>query len=255
VPQASAPAPGGARPVPTSSVHPVTGAGGHQEYGKTGGDTGYAVDPQTNQTVLTTRMEADQKGYGTFRKVPQGEIDKDKAVANRLSDVETKLNRYDSALQDTGLTEDDRSAIGKIIRGDKLKLGAFGLEVPVDQVNLWMRENRLGQLSDQGVKALAAYYNARESMSGYQRVLSGSSRGSDKTMELNIDALPKPTDTPRFAKEAISQFRENIPIMRRGLPVLPGVNDGPNGLPKPGTAPTTPAPTNKYSHLGVVYPS
>jgi hypothetical protein len=34
-----------------------------------------------------------------------------------------------------------------------------------------------------------------KSISGYQRVLSGSGRGSDKTLELNIDPLPKPTGT------------------------------------------------------------
>ncbi len=221
-----------ARQVPASAVQPVIASGGGQAGGKASKDAGYAYDPHSGATVLTTRMEAGQRGLQDFRKVSQKDIDNDRNISNRLSDVETKLNRYDAALSDHGLTEDDRSAIGKIIRSDKLKLGIFGVEVPVDQVNLWMRENRLGQLSDAGVKALAAYYNARESMSGYQRVLSGSSRGSDKTMELNIDALPKPTDTARFAKEAIQQFRENIPIMRRGLPVLPGVNDGPYGGPR-----------------------
>jgi hypothetical protein len=235
-PQAAA-GPGGSSPAapprrtgqpPTAGgtvARPVLNAAGGQQGGKSSADTGYAVDPQTQQTMLTTRSDAGQKGLQEFRKVSQNDIDKDRQITNRLSDVETKLNRYDDALQSPQLSGDDKSAIGKIIRSDKFKLGAFGLEVPVDQVNLWLRENRISGLSDAGVKALASYYNARESMSGYQRVLSGSNRGSDKTMELNIDALPKPTDPANYAKESINQFRENIPIMRRGLPVLPGVSN------------------------------
>ena len=199
--------------------------------GKTGKETGYAFDPKTQQTILTTRSEASQGGLQDFRKVSQNDIDKDRQLANRLTDVETKLNRYDEAMASNQLSEADQNRLAYLINSDKFKAHLFGAEIPVDELNNFMRQSQLGSFDnpEAGHKALAAYNNARESMSGYQRVLSGSNRGSDKTMELNMDALPKPTDPKAFIKEAINQFRENIPIMRRGLPVLPGVNSGQQG--------------------------
>jgi hypothetical protein len=204
------------------------GANGQQAGSVKSKDAGYAYDPQTGNTLLTTRTEAGQNGLQDFRKVSQKNIDDDRALINRLSDVETKLGRYDDAMESTALSQADQDRLAYLINSDKFQAHLFGSSVPVDEVNNFMRQHQLGNFDNPqaGYRAFSAYNNARESMSGYQRVLSGSGRGSDKTMELNIDALPKPTDPKDFIKEGIAQFRENIPIMRRGLPILPGVNGG-----------------------------
>jgi len=217
---------GGVRPVTTGQVRPVTNSQGQQVGGKTSIDAGYAFDPQSGNTVLTTRGQFANQGFQNFRKVSQKDIDNDRQIINRLNDVETKLGRYSDVMASDQLTGDDQNKLAYLINSDKFKFHVFGAELPIDEINNFLRQGQLGDLSPAGQKAFAAYLNARESMSGYQRVLSGSSRGSDKTMELNIDALPKPTDPKSYIAEGINQFRENIPIMRRGLPILPGVNDG-----------------------------
>ena len=94
----------------------------------------------------------------------------------------------------TAAFQRDQNKLAYLINSDKFQAHLFGASVPVDELNNFLRQSQLGDISQAAQRALAAYVNARESMSGYQRVLSGSGRGSDKTMELNIDALPKPTD-------------------------------------------------------------
>jgi hypothetical protein len=55
-------------------------------------------------------------------------------------------------------------------------------------------------------------------------VLSGSARGGEKQMELSLDTLPNPgTADPRYAKEGMTQFKQNLQIVGQGLPVIPGI--------------------------------
>ena len=68
-----------------------------------------------------------------------------------------------------------------------------------------------------------AYWNAREAMIGYQRVLSGSGRSSDKSLEMNLQTLPNPSMPEDFSRNAIGQFKENLGIVSQGIPRIPGV--------------------------------
>jgi hypothetical protein len=120
-------------------------------------------------------------------------------------------------------------------------VGAFGSEVPVDRLNAALDKENIKGLSDDAVKLLAAYYNARESLVGYNRVLSGSARGGEKQMEVNQDTLPNPgTTDPRYAKESMNQFRQNLKIVGQGLPVIPGIKRPDEWSPAPGTAQQNP---------------
>jgi hypothetical protein len=217
---------GTARPVPANAVRPVNDASGGQVFGKAGGDVGYAFNPTDGTTVQTTRMASSQNGLQNFRKVSQDAMENDRQAINRLQDVETKLNRYGDAMASTALSSDDQDRLAYLLNSDKFKLGALGVEVPIDEINKFMRQNQLGSFDNPaaGTKAFYAYKNATEAMNGYNRVLTGGSRSSDKTMELNLATLPLPTDPKDAIAEGINQFRENIPIIRRGLPILPGVN-------------------------------
>jgi hypothetical protein len=175
-----------------------------------------------NETVLTTAKEADANGYTNPRRVGTKEIQDDTQLNNRLADVATKLTRYESTVQQP-LSEKDRGLIASALEDDKFKIGALGAELPVDWMNQLAKASYFNQMSPDAQKKVIAYFNSRESMVGYQRVLSGSGRSSDKAMELNLQALPSPLTDPGFARESIGQFKENLHVAGRGLPRMPGI--------------------------------
>lgn len=183
---------------------------------------GYAYDPQTGETSLTTPKESHDRGYTNFRPVTQKNIDEDRQLNNRLTDVATKINRYEDSLNQP-ITEAERGNIAGLLGSDKFKAGVFGAEIPVDRMNQVLDVENVRGLSQAAQNRLVAYYNARESMLGYQRVLAGSARSSDQQLGLNLGALPSPVMPDSFGKEGIRQFKENIPIAGRGLPRMPGI--------------------------------
>jgi hypothetical protein len=94
----------------------------------------------------------------------------------------------------------------------------------VDRLNATLQKENIAGLSDDAKKLLVSYYNARESMQGYQRVLSGTGRANEKAMELNLDALPNPATADKsYAAESLSQFRENLGIVGQGIGRIPGI--------------------------------
>jgi len=187
-----------------------------------GGGPVYAFNPQTNETQLTTPQEAQQQGLTNPRKVSATNIEQDRQLNNRLADVAMKITRYEDAIN-TPVDAADRTFMASLLQTDKFKVALGGMELPVDKFNQLSDAITQSQLSKPAQNRLISYFNARESMLGYQRVLAGSARSSDQQLGLNLGALPGPVSPDDFAKEGIRQFKENIPIAGRGLPRIPGV--------------------------------
>jgi hypothetical protein len=117
----------------------------------------------------------------------------------------------------------DRTFMASLLQSDKFKAGAFGMELPVDKFNQLVDAQHANVLSPEARNVLLAYYNARESMLGYQRVLTGGSKSNEKGLELNLQALPSPVMPTDFGLEGIRQFKENIRVAGQGLPRMPGI--------------------------------
>lgn len=223
---AGTPSAGGgvARPVSSGAVRPITGPGGTQQGGKISKDAGYAYDPQTDTTVLTTRMEAGQKGLQDFRKVPQPEIEKDRKTVVRLQDVNLKTDRYaNDFAQD--ISARDRMNMSAIISDDRLHIGISETKIPTGWMGKLTDSELFQNMSPTAKMRTIDYFQAREALSGYATILSGSSRSSDKNLQLQLEALPNPLWTPDDAQKGFQRWRENLVTVARGLPVLPGVND------------------------------
>jgi hypothetical protein len=182
----------------------------------------YAFNPQTGETEMTTPAQVAAQGMTNVRKPSPKEIQDDTQLNNRLVDVATKISRYEQEAVKP-LSVKDAATLSGLLSEDKFKLGAFGAELPVDFVNKFMGAARDRNLSEDAIRRVVSFYNARESMVGYQRVLSGSGRSSEKAMQLNLDALPHPLKSPQYAREALGQFKENLSIAGRGLPRMPGI--------------------------------
>lgn len=182
----------------------------------------YAIDKQTGGKTLMNQSDALKAGLLTVP-VTEKQLSDDTMLINRLGDVRQKIARLESAYAQP-ISEKDKGNIAGLLGSDKLKVGAFGTEIPVDRMNAVLDAENIKGLSPAARDLLIAHYNAREALVGYQRVLSGSGRSSDKAMGLNEQALPNPgTSDQDFAKRSISAFKENLGVVGQGLPKIPGI--------------------------------
>jgi len=94
----------------------------------------------------------------------------------------------------------------------------------MERLDAALNKENLKGLSANARDQLVAFRNAREAMMGYKTVLSGSARGSDKSMDLLTQALPDPSITdPDFSNRSLTAFKQNLHIVGQGLPELPGI--------------------------------
>jgi hypothetical protein len=185
----------------------------------------YAIHTDGSKELMSA-TDALQSGIRTMLPVGAKEVGDDTQLINRLGDVRQKMAQYEQNLQNLGKTisTKDQSNIAALIGSQSFKAGAFGTELPVDRLNAALDKENISGLSSDAKKLLVSYYNARESMQGYQRVLSGTGRANEKAMQLNLDAMPNPgTTDPEFAGESMKQFKQNLQIVGQGLPKIPGV--------------------------------
>jgi hypothetical protein len=182
------------------------------------------------QKTLMSKTDALQAGIKTMLPVTEKEVGEDTLLINRLSDVRQKIGRYDQSLQswlgagNAVNRQGEASSIAGLLSSDKFKVGAFGAELPVDRLNQIADQANIKLLSARGRDALIAYYNAREALVGYNRVLSGSGKSSDKSLELQEQTLPSPVSADKdYAARSIQQFKENLDVVGQGLPKIPGV--------------------------------
>lgn len=182
----------------------------------------YAMDA-SGQKTLMSQTDALQKGMKIILPVNEKQVGDDIMLNNRLGDVRQKIVQYQQAMQ-TNLSDSDKGNIAALLGTKGAKLGAFGTELPLDRINSALNSENIKNLSDPGRKALIAYRNAREALIGYNKVLSGSSRSSDKVFEINEQTLPDPSISDRdFTNQSIGAFRQNLQVVGQGLPKIPGV--------------------------------
>jgi hypothetical protein len=183
----------------------------------------YAYNPKSDSTALMSKTEALQAGMKAIRPVTAKEVQEDTMLNNRLGDVYQKIAEYEKSLQKP-ISAKDQGNMAALLGTHGIKIGAFGTEMPMDRINAALNQENLAGLSQNAREQLVAYRNAREAMTGYTRVLTGSGRSSDKNLELQEQTLPDPSITdPNFSQMALGAFKQNLRIVGQGLPELPGI--------------------------------
>ena len=183
----------------------------------------YGFNPLINERELMSQTEAISKGYKVMTPVTAKEVSDDVQMSNRLGDVHQKISRYEQSMQQP-LLPYDQERLASVIGSGKLKLGLFGSEMPLDKANAWLKQQNLEGLSPAARDQLVNYYNAREAMTGYNRVLSGSGRSNEKNLELQLETLPDPSiSDPDYSARAFSAFKENLNVVDQGMPRIPGI--------------------------------
>ena len=200
----------------------------------------YAMDANGGKTLMSATDALQLRAQGkvtTMLPVYEKQVGDDIMLNNRLGDVRQKIAQYEQVMQ-KDLSSSDKGNIAGLLGTKGLKLGAFGTELPLDRVNAALNAENIKNLSPQGRDALIAYRNAREAMLGYQKVLSGSSRSSDRVFEINDQTLPDPSITDKdFTARSIQAFKQNLHVVGQGLPTIPGVKS-PDQIEKEAAPPT-----------------
>jgi hypothetical protein len=191
---------------------------------------GVGFDPTANngkgEYVQETAAEAQAAGHQMFQKLSPKQSEDNRQLNNRLADVATKITRYEDAVSQP-ISDYERKQIAGMLGDDKWQLGAHGMgmgfSIPVDRFNEMWKAHQINELSPAAQNLVLTYYNARESMVGYQRVLTGGSKSNEKALQMNLDALPSPAMPPNYVKAGIGQFIENIGVAGQGLPRVRGI--------------------------------
>jgi hypothetical protein len=186
----------------------------------------YATTPQ-GQTLLMPKEDAQNRGYG-YQPVGAKQVQEGRQLNNRLADVTQKIAQYEQSFQtplasNGWFSQSDKHLIAQVLGDDKFKLGISHTELPVDWMNKLGRSSLYANMSKSAQARVIAYFNAREAIQGYQRVLTGSGRSSEKAMDLNLDTLPAPIDPESYAGNALKAFKQNLSVAGQGMPILPGV--------------------------------
>lgn len=206
----------------SNGTHYLMGPDGQPLMGKSGTDTVYATDPTTGQQTYMLRSQV-PPGQ-TPLKVNAPEVRKDQALSNRLADVQRKVGDY-AATFDQPIDSQDQQAIAYLMDNNiGAGLNAHGINVNLlpQYVQSQLKARGMQALSDNGMKRLIQYNQARESLSGYQQILTNSSRSSDKVLELQLEQLPPPLADKQFADMTSGQFQQNIDLAGQHIPIFPG---------------------------------
>ena len=192
-----------------------------------GGKTGYAFDPKTNQTVLTSAEEAAQNGYTAFRTVKESDIRNDTHDTRVLNDVALKSNNLiqaADAVNDSG----QRNLIGRVIdaadRDDQYRVGAFGTSIPTQWFNNLINSENAGALKQKGRDYVVALLSLREASMGMQRLLTGTARSNETQIKALQATLPGAEPDANLVLQKMAAFTQNIDMLRQGIPKLPGID-------------------------------
>lgn len=191
----------------------------------TANDTVYALDPKTNLTVATTRSDAGAKGLQiTANKVNPSQVRKDESLSNRVADVQRKVGDYADSFS-TPIDSADKTAISYLMDhniGGGLSAAGMHMSILPGYVQSQLQAAGIGKLSEAGMRRFIQFNQARESLSGYQQVLTNSSRSSDKILELQLEQLPPPIADSDYANMATGEFQKNIDLAGQHIPMFPG---------------------------------
>lgn len=224
----------------------------------------FAVDPQTNQRVMTTRPEAAAKGYTNIVPVKEGDIQKQTDAVAMTNDVQLNVSRYRAAmnkLYQEPMTAKQAAAL-TALTPEKLGLDighGFGLSLP-DVVQKLMTANAFTVLSPTQKQAMLGYYSTLASVPAAQKALSNIGRSNKEMLDLELRTIPSPLMDPQTFSYGMDRFQGNVTqtaaknVRIPGMPTAQSIREeieGPQQQPQgPPINFQMPQPMNLFSLIG-----
>lgn len=202
-------------------------------------EMGTAVDPETNKYYLTTRGDAATKGYTNFTKETGPAVEQMKGDNRRLVDINNKVTKYVQGFDESKpLSAGDSYIIQNLLADDSMSHGIAGegIQAAMGQISKWIdaappavRARMQGNLSEAGAQRYIDYINAREALTGFQKLLTNQGRSSDKVLDLQLQSLPSPVSDEHFGAQTGAAFINQLHNVSEARPVIPGMTN-PQGI-------------------------
>jgi hypothetical protein len=174
----------------------------------------FAVDPTTNQRVMTTRPEAQARGFTNIVPVKEGDVTKERDATAMTNDVQLNTSRYRTAMAQVykePITGKQAFAMFSLTP-EKLGLdlgSSFSLNLP-DVIQKISNATSFGQLSPAQKKAMIGYYSTLASVPAAQKALTGIGRSNKEMLDLELRTIPTPIMDEGTFGTMLDRFQGNI---------------------------------------------
>lgn len=187
----------------------------------------FAVDPATNERVMTTRPEAKAKGYTNPVAVKEGDVSKETDARAMINDVQLNKSRYQVAMQrvySEPMTNAQKTAL-VALTPEKLGVdfgSLFKLELP-DVMQKVSNASAFSVLSPAQKQAVIGYYSTLASVPAAQKALTNIGRSNKEMMDLELRTIPTPLMDGGTFNAMLDRFQGNIEQTARKTVRMPGM--------------------------------
>jgi hypothetical protein len=187
----------------------------------------FAVDPATNERVMTTRPEAQAKGYTNPVAVKEGDVSKETDARAMINDVQLNKSRYATAMQrvySEPMTTAQKTAL-VALTPEKLGMdmgSLFKLELP-DVMQKVANASAFSTLSPAQKQAVVGYYSTLASVPAAQKALTNIGRSNKEMMDLELRTIPTPIMDGGTFNTMLDRFQGNIDQTSRKTVHMPGM--------------------------------
>jgi hypothetical protein len=187
----------------------------------------FAVDPRTNERVMTTRPEAQANGYTNPVAITEGAVSKETDARAMINDVQLNKSRYLTAMNKVysePMTTAQKTALVSLAPEHLgIDLGKyFSLELP-DVMQKVTNATAFSQLSPSQKQAVVGYYATLASVPAAQKALTNTGRGNKEMMDLELRTIPTPLMDKGTFGAMLDRFQGNIDQTAHKTVRLPGM--------------------------------
>src|SRR5262249_6488862 len=208
----------------------------------------FAVDPTTNppQRVMTTRPEAQQKGYTNIVPVKEGDVQKQTDAVAMTNDVQLNVSRYRSAMNRMYQEPMNGKQMAALTALTPEKLGieighGFGISLP-DFIQKITNATAFSVLSSTQKQAVLGYYSTLASVPAAQKALTNIGRSNKEMLDLELRTIPTPLMDHETFNLGMDRFQGNVSqtaaknVRIPGMPTAQSIREEIEG-PPPDTRP------------------
>jgi hypothetical protein len=187
----------------------------------------FAVDPATNERVMTTRPEAQAKGYTNPVPVKEGDVSKETDARAMINDVQLNKSRYQSAMQRVYAEPMSTAQKSALVALTPEKLGInfgdlFKLELP-DVMQKVSNASAFSVLTPPQKQAVVGYYSTLASVPAAQKALTNIGKANKEMMDLELRTIPTPIMDGGTFDTMLDRFQGNIDQTSRKTVRMPGM--------------------------------
>lgn len=187
----------------------------------------FAVDPRTNERVMTTRPEAQANGYTNPVSVTEAAVSKETDARAMINDVQLNKSRYLASMNrvySEPMTTAQKTALVALTPEHLgIDLGKyFSLELP-DVMQKVTNASAFSELSPAQKEAVVGYYSTLASVPAAQKALTNIGRANKEMMDLELRTIPTPLMDKGSFSTMLDRFQGNIQQTAHKTVRMPGM--------------------------------